>query len=933
MALTLLLVLGCAVSPPLEEERRPAVLGIDDLSLEERVAQLFMARYTGNFYPESSYVYRHVKRLVEEKGIGGIIPYFGSTHGTISNLNELQGLSRVPLLVAADYERGVGQQLDGATLFPTPMAVAATGSPGLAYEMGRITALEARAIGVHVTFAPVLDVNSNPDNPIINFRSFGDSPEIVARYGTEFIRGAQEHGLVATGKHFPGHGDTDTDSHTTLPAIGRDPETFVAVDLAPFKRAVDAGVKMIMVAHIAVPSLDASGMPATLSQTLNDSLLRDELGFDGLIVTDAMEMGGITESFWAGEAAIRTLESGTDMVLLPMDIDRAIEAVVEAVRTGRISEERINQSVRRVLTVKKDLGLWEERELLLGSARSVLGRSEYRSLAAEMGRKSITLVTDRENRIPIHVETVKNPIHILLATHEGMLSISKPFSSDVERMFENENSRFMAWPLGDAELQAVVEEARKSDFILCSLWIRVRMNLGTVSLDESHRRLLKELENTGIPVVVVSFGSPYVEDVGEIGTYACAYGYGSVSQHAMADAIFGAVPVSGSLPVTLGPSYPQGHGLTRSARRMLTRAETTPDFLEAKKVLASAIEDSVFPGAQVVVTREGEVLWSYTVGKQTYDPKSPSITEETIYDLASVTKVSATTPLIMKLVERKLLSLDEPVYHFFPTFRGKGKETVTVRHLLTHSSGLPAYVRFFEEGVPPEEVVPTIVGTELDFPPGDSTVYSDLGLILTGAIIQKVTGQSLDVLAKNWIYEPLGMKRTFFRPDRRYLPDIAPTEYDPVYRKGVVHGVVHDENTWWLGGVAGHAGLFSTALDLARYAQVMMDGGVFEGRRLFKRQTIAQFTARQGMPPGSSRAVGWDTPSDSLSSAGDYFGPGSFGHLGFTGTSLWIDPNRRIAVILLTNRVYPTRERGGMYEVRRQFYNAVMQALERPRTS
>lgn len=929
LVVALFLITGCAVTPPVKEER-PRVLGVSDLSLEERVGQMFMTRYTGGFYHESSHVYQNVKRLVEEDGIGGIIPYFGSTHGTIENLNELQRLSRVPLLVAADYERGVGQQLDGATLFPTNMALAATGSPELAYEQGRITALEARAVGVHVTFAPVMDVNSNPDNPIINFRSFGDSPEIVTRFGVEFIKGTQEFGLVSTGKHFPGHGDTGTDSHTTLPVIERGKEKFERIDLEPFREAVDAGVKMIMVAHIAVPSLDETRMPATLSGKLNGTLLRKELGFDGLIVTDAMEMGGITESFWAGEAAIRTIEAGSDMVLLPMDIDRAIQSVVEAVKSGRISEERINESVKRVLKVKEELGLFEKREVSIASARSILGQGTFRSTAAEVARKSITLVSNGKHLIPIPVETVEKPIHILIATHDGMLPISSPFQSAVSRVFENGESRFIHTPVDEAEIESLLKRVQESDLVLCSLWIRVRMNLGTVTIDESHRRLISEIQNSGVPLVVVSFGSPYLQDVDKIGTYLCAFGYGSISQNAMANAIFGSDPISGELPVNLSSTLRRGHGLTLPRRKMLTPAAVSPDFSEAEAVLESAIKDSVFPGAQVVISKEGEVLWSHQAGRQTYDSGSPEITENTVYDLASLTKVVAMTPVVMKLVERKLLPLDERVHDFYPQFVGNGKEAVTIRHLLTHSSGLPAYVRFFEEKIPPEEVVPTIVGMDLEFPLGDSTVYSDLGMILVGDIVEKVTGRPLDDLATSWIYRPLGMERTFYRPDSKYLPEIAPTEVDPVYRKGLVHGVVHDENTWWLGGVAGHAGLFSTAKDLSRYAQAMMDEGFFEGGRYFKKETVAEFTERQNMPPGSERAIGWDTPSDSLSSAGDYFTDGSFGHLGFTGTSLWIDPNRRIAVILLTNRVHPTRERGGMYEVRRLFHNAVMKAVLAP---
>ncbi|MEE9166938.1 MAG: serine hydrolase, partial [Candidatus Neomarinimicrobiota bacterium] len=464
-------------------------------------------------------------------------------------------------------------------------------------------------------------------------------------------------------------------------------------------------------------------------------------------------------------------------------------------------------------------------------------------------------------------------------------------------------------------------------FILCSLWIRVRMNLGTVTIDESHRGTITHLQNMGIPMVTLSFGSPYLQDVDEIGTYLCGYGYGSVSQYAMAGGIFGVAPITGKLPVQLSPAFRLGHGMTVMGRKMLTPAATVPDFSEAKEVLESAIEDSIFPGAQTVVIKEGELLWSYQTGRQTYDPGSPVVRENTIYDLASLTKVVATTPLVMNLVEKKLLPVDEPVRDFFPQFVGNGKENVTIQHLLTHSSGLPPYVRFFEQGVPPDEVVPTIIDMELEYPPGDSTVYSDLGMILVGSIIEKVTGRTLDDLSRSWIYQPLGMRRTFYRPESGYLPEIVPTEVDSVYRKGVVHGVVHDENAWWLGGVAGHAGLFSTASDLAQYTQMMMDGGLFGGRRYFKKATVDKFTHRKDIPPGSTRALGWDTPSDSLSSAGDYFTDGSFGHLGFTGTSLWIDPNRRIAVILLTNRVHPTRERGGMYEVRRQFYSAVMKAV------
>ncbi|MFQ6674673.1 MAG: serine hydrolase domain-containing protein, partial [Fidelibacterota bacterium] len=395
-------------------------------------------------------------------------------------------------------------------------------------------------------------------------------------------------------------------------------------------------------------------------------------------------------------------------------------------------------------------------------------------------------------------------------------------------------------------------------------------------------------------------------------------------------AIFGAAPISGKLPVDLSADLKRGQGIDRVKRKRPSPSERTFDFSEASAVLDSAIRDSIFPGAQVMVTKAGEVLWSYQTGRQTYDRDSPPVSGNTIYDLASLTKVVATTPVIMKLVEMKLLPLDEPVSHFLPEFSGNGREKVLIRNLLTHSSGLAPYIQFFAEGIPPEEVLPHILRSSLTYPPGDSTAYSDLGMMVLGAVIEKATGKTLDVLSRDWFFRPLDMSLTMYNPGPEYLEDIAPTEVDPVYRRGLVHGVVHDRNAWWLGGVAPHAGLFSTAGDLARYAQMMMDGGFLEGRRYFKRSTVAEFTRRQNIPPGSERAMGWDTPSDTLSSAGDFFSPGSYGHNGFTGTSLWIDPNDRIAVILLTNRVYPTRERGGMYGVRRRFHNAVMKTVKAP---
>ncbi|MBF89923.1 MAG: hypothetical protein CMG75_09805 [Candidatus Marinimicrobia bacterium] len=899
---------------------------LSDLTIEEKVGQMFMVRYTGGFYREDDHTFKNVKRLIADYHIGGIVSYFGSVYGTIENLNEIQSFSKIPLIVAADYERGVGQHLEGATLFPTNMAMAATGNTQLSYEQGRITAIEARSVGVHVAFAPVMDVNSNSNNPIINFRSYGDTPEIVSQYGNAFIRGAQDHGLIACIKHFPGHGNTSVDSHTTLPIIESEKNKFRSIDLPPFKDAIDAGVKMVMTAHISIPAIDDSKLPATLSNKISKKILRDDFGFKGIIVTDAMEMGGITETFWSSEAAVRTIEAGSDIVLLPLDNDTAIKGVLNAVKSGRISIKRIDQSVQKILHAKQELGLWDEREVPLSKARRILGNGNNTSIATEAARKSITLINDDLKTIPISPTNNNRMTHILLATDEGMLSYSKPFRSAVSRLHGNVKSEFYYQELSHNQISDIIAKADSSDHILISLLIRVRMNIGRVTIDPSHRELIEKFHAIKEKVTIVSFGSPYVSGVDSLGTYLAAYGYGSISMNAMANALFGSAPITGKLPVSLSPKYPQGHGIKKEVDLWGRELSEILDFTEPESILNNAIADSIFPGVSTLVLYGGEVIWSKQIGRQAYSSLSPLVNAETIYDLASLTKVVATTSIVMKLSAQNKLPLDEPVKDFIPQFTGGGKDLVTIRHLLTHSAGLKPFKKY-PLGLSANEIISDIINEPLIHPPGMVYEYSDFGMILLGKICEIISGEKFDVLSSKLIFKPLGMKNTFFIPDSSIIFKVAPTEIDNIYNRGLVQGIVHDERAWQLGGIAGHAGLFSSAKDLGVFSQMMMDYGFFGGRRYFSRSIIEKFTSKQELPKGSDRAIGWDTPTKGKSSAGQYFSAGSFGHTGFTGTSIWIDPNRRIAIILLTNRVHPTRKRGGITKVRQEFHNAVMKVL------
>lgn len=901
-----------------------------DLTLRQQVAQLIMVRVEGYYYSADN-GYRHkVEKWVAEDQVGGLITFRGSVDGTFTNLQRFQRMASIPLLVASDFERGVGQQIEGATRFPSNMAVAATYNEQNAYQQGRITALEARALGIHITFAPVMDINNNPDNPIINFRAYSDDPELVTRMGTAFIQGAQENGLIACAKHYPGHGNTATDSHTSLPLIPGSRESLEQIELKPFKAATEAGVKMIMVGHIAVPGLDDSNRPATQSNGITEGLLRGEYNFEGLIVTDGMEMGAITGGHWTGEAAVRSIEAGNDMVLLPLYVDQTVDAIVRAVETGRLSKERIEASVNRVLKLKNDLGLYaERRNLNREDVQSRVGLAEFRDTAKKIAQESITLVKDEQNLIPFKPDRRQTLTHILISMDDDLKDRTIVFWRDVEFTFGKKRIRtiFVNDKLSSTRIKELVQQAQSTTLTLVTALVRIHMDKGVSTIDPTHHELLKALSKAKVKFAVASFGSPYLPSLAPIPTYLCAYYYGDISVQAMADALFGRVPITGRLPVTLEARYPRGHGIMRGAHtRAFSPSPDSWDFSPAYAVLDSAIREKITPGAQVFIARGGQILADTAFGYFTYASEAAPVTRQSIYDLASVTKVFVGATLAMQLVDRRYLVLDEPVWHYFPTFRGAWKDKVTVRHLLTHSSGLPDFLQFWTMDTQPSEVLDVILGTELEFEPGSQYLYSDLGLILFAALTELTTGEGIEQLARSTVFEPLMTEHTGFNPPTEWLDNIVPTEFDDQIRKEVVRGTVHDENTYFMGGVSAHAGAFAPANQLAILGMLYLNGGVVHGRRLVQEETIQAFTEPQELPKGSGRALCWQMAS-STSHAGDLFSESAFGHTGFTGTSIWIDPESEVIVVLLTNRVHPSRGRGGHGDMRRSFHNTVMRII------
>ncbi len=952
-----LLITGCQTFVS-KEETETIQEPWEKLSLDKKIAQMIMFRLKGDITNETTFEYKQFHRWINELGIGGAVVYGGGLEETFNRIQIAQSWSEIPLFIAADYERGLGQWYDGATLFPTNMAVAATGRNILAYEQGIITAKEAKAFGVNMIFAPVMDVNNNPDNPIINFRSYGDDPRMVSIFGNSFIRGVQDQNIYACVKHFPGHGNTATDSHTRLPIIPGNKRDFSKIELPPFKSSVKNGVKMVMTAHVIIPGIDRSKKPATLSSVITNGLLRKKLKFDGLIVTDAMEMGALN-NIKSSEACVRAVEAGADIILLPLDVDSTINAIKEAVLTGRISEERINESVKRIWSAKDDLNLlsdkgirdWEE-------SISIIGNSEHKKIAKKIAQLSITVVKDKDDLLS-KISDYNKIAHLAITENKNSQKYLLPMKNRLNSSYPDVEEIIVTEKLNDKKINEIANKLTDIDLAFISVVVRIRMNKGIATIDPSYADLLKTLHGRGVPFIVTSFGSPYLPNYDYVDTYIAAYGYGSVLVEAAANALLTNIDITGRLPVDLDKK------LIRGSQNLVYRDDSKLENIDVSyslSVIDSAIEAKIFPGAQVFISQHGETLVSKGFGYHTYH-KSKEVSTETIFDLASITKVVSATPIVMKLVENEELSLEQPINDFFPGFYKFGKDTIKIRHLLIHESGLSAYHRYFLESKYKGrgDILDNIINRRLTYKPGTEYKYSDLGMILLGTILERIGGNNLHALGKSWFFTPLGMNNTFYNPPANQWKNIPPTErtvipigtsndsfrrkianistklfgpmkslsYD-IFPRKTAHGYVHDENANLLGGVSAHAGLFSNAEDLGKYGQMLLNDGMVGDKKIIDKDLLSLFTKRQSTVDEANRGYGWDRPDrDGSSSAGDYFSDKTFGHLGYTGTSFWIDPEQELVVVLLTNRVYPTRKNLGIKQVRRKFHNTLIKSILR----
>jgi beta-N-acetylhexosaminidase len=914
------------------------------MSAEEKVGQLLFTTYHGSFTSTESETYAQMMHDVNDLHVGGFITI---THGsplgivkdqaypTAALANQLQSKSKLPLLIGADYERGTAMRQDEGTSFPTAMALAAAGNPKDAYTMGKITALEARAVGVQWVYAPVSDVNNNPGNPIINTRSFGEDPPRVSEFVTEFIRGVQQNGAMATAKHFPGHGDTATDSHIDLPIIKADRDRMERLELVPFRAAIAAGVGSIMTGHLNVPAYEPDpNTPATLSSAILTGLLRDQLGFQGLVVTDAMDMGGITVRYAPGDAAVRAFLAGADALLMPPVPDAAYQALLAAAESGHIPKDRLDASVRRILQAKARLGLNKNRFVDLATLNEKFAKTEWQGTAQEISDRGVTLLRDKQHLLPLDG---RKPTRALLVS---LYADPEPYpGEDLEPQLRARFDSLVALRADTKFVRAdtlKLPPADSYDLVVLALFVRVSDRKGDVDVPAEQVPLINQIYKSGKPVVTLGLGSPYlIERFPQADTWLSAFGISDVAQISLARALFGEIPVRGRLPVTIpGVDMKAGFGMELPADSMKLQpmdARGEAQLKAAHAVIESAIADKAFPGATLAVGFRGKVSY-HAFGKLSYDKNAPATKVDTMYDLASLTKVVVTTTLVEKLVEGDFpspLNLDAPIEHYLPEWpagpQPEWRHRVTVRHLMTHTSGLPPFKEYWRTSKGKEDTLRMIFAEPLEYEPGTKMVYSDLGIILMAEIVQRLTGKPLDQLANEYLFGPVGMKNSMYNPPKKLWREIAPTEIDERWRHRLLQGEVHDENAYAIGGVSGHAGVFSTAPDLAAFCQMLLNGGVYAHHRVVKRDTIAEFTVPQTLAK-FTRTLGWVVPTEG-SSSGHYFSTHSYGHTGFTGTTIWIDPDRDLFVVLLTNRVNPTRENQKIAQVRPAVHDAIMKGL------
>lgn len=905
----------------------------ESMSLDEKIGQLFMVMVTSE---KNSAQEARIRNWIEQEHIGGLIFSTGGPVRQARLTNTYQKAAKIPLLIGMDAEWGLSMRLDSTFAFPWNMTLGAIQDTNVVEEVGYRIGQHAKRLGVHINFAPDIDINVNPDNPIIGNRSFGEDPRNVAEKGIALMKGMHRAGLLSSGKHFPGHGDTAVDSHKGLPRIAADRERLDSVELLPFKRLIAEGLSSVMVAHLEVPALEREEQrPSSLSQSIISGLLREEMGFEGLVFTDALNMSGVTGFAGEGQTELQAFLAGNDMLLMPKDLQQAKVALIAAYERGLISEERLAYSVKKILMAKYKAGLHRYQPVAMEGLSEALHSPEDDRVYEMAMEQAITVVKNRFNLLGIKNLENKKIAYVKLGDDS-----SDPFLRALNLYTE-------VTQVNGKDIATLKNNLKGYNVIIIGYHKSNKSPWASYAFSERERFWIHELGGMRTANVVLAlFARPYalleMPTFEAIDALLVGYQNSPVAQEKAAEVIFGALPARGRLPVTAHPEFPANSGLDTPS--LLRLGYGVPESVGMRssglagidRMVKGGIDSLMFPGAQVLVARKGKVVYHKSFGKPTYRSEG-NVEPDHIYDLASLTKILATLPVLMKMEEEGVMQLNNTFEELLPEYSDTELKNVTVLKALSHYGRLPAWIAFYLDTLN-EEHRPSPEFYRNHETPGysirvtdriyladayqDSIYarigrqhlksnryrYSDVAYYIMKKYIESSQGKSLDSLAHHFLYSRIGATTTGYNPlDRFPLNRIVPSEEDDYYRHQIVQGYVHDMGAAMQGGVGGHAGLFSNANDVAKIMQMYLQGGYYGGERFLEERTIEKFNKCYFCDKDVRRGVGFDKPDPG--EKGNTCGcvsRKSFGHSGFTGTYTWADPEEEIVYVFLSNRTYPS---------------------------
>lgn len=911
----------------------------ENMTMEERIGQLFMIRTYSN---KNENYYQGISSQIKKYGVGGLCFFQGGPVTQAKLTNRWQKESKTPLLIAIDAEWGLSMRLNNTLGFPRQMTLGAVQNDTLIYDMASLMAHQLKRIGVNMNFAPVVDINSNPKNPVINSRSFGEIRENVAKKGIMYMKGLQDNGILACAKHFPGHGDTDKDSHHTLPTINHSKRYIDSVDLYPFKKLVNSGVASIMVAHLHIPAYDdRENLASTLSKPIVNDILREKLGFNGLIITDALEMKGISNYNKPGQVEVEALKAGNDILLLPENIHKAVNAIKTAMKKGAINEDTIKAKCKRILYKKYEVGLANWQAIETKSIEKDINNKNVEAINHKLVEASITLVKNKDSILPLkRLDTLK------IATVAIGSSQVNDFQEGLDRY-----SAFTHFNLDKKptkyQREKLIADLKPYNLVIVSIHNTNNLAYRDFGIEEEVFDLINELKE-GKKLVVNVFANPYslsrIKDTANIEALLLSYSDNELTNNISSQVIFGGVCAKGKLPVTASNLFRAGQGIeitgpTRLHYTIPTAINIPIDsFYKIDELIDSCIDNKILPGCRVVAAHKGNVFFDRPYGYHTYK-KTNKVNHDDIYDLASLTKIFATTPAIMSLYEENKITLDAPLSKYLPMLKGTNKEDLVIRDILTHQARLTPWIPYYLETIKnghrdkniysrkKSKEYPVRVANNLYVKKSfadtiykrilDSELrsrkkykYSDLGFYLWVKAVEHITGKPFNNYLQEKLYNPMGLSTMGYLPGERFsLKRIPPSERDMVWRKQDVHGDVNDQGAALLGGICGHAGLFSNVYDATALGQMFLNYGEYGGKRYFKRSTVQKFTKYQFPGNGNRRGLGFDKPIAGVEERNGQTPPSastkSFGHSGFTGTLVWADPEHELLYVFLSNRTYP----------------------------